>query len=567
MSRIVTDVNIKMDSRGANGKRKFTEYDELRLIISKKRNKPKDKFEHTSMDYYPLFINISDNSIIYGCLSSYVHLQSQGRYSCFTAKSALIGGYKLERKRMFDMKQYCAHRSFPSVSDLLNRGKHLFHQFDRCNVTWGHIEDTREELHTLFGDGNCNQCCINLTSSFFTITARKYSDATGIWARNVYDNDHKTNWIVALLTNMMQYPHLCHFIWNSQIHVTLLTELMCILTGVSRGCTLEIQRLNDADLRDDPKALMWTRVIDYNVIMLLQMQLLRNLKLIKKAKWYTLIHCYVIQWMVFILEQLVFRVFKQKEREAFGNSVMINFVHLICYAFYYLVKYPEWKKKLFGNSRTNRFKISGWFEALESLWKDFDSREKDDMDPVSFYVLCTLICLQNDEFVVMKHKEIKRLSTMLFRVKWYEMECHNVCCDKRRFNVNEFYKCEGCKVARYCSKRCQKKDWNLYNHESVCNGLKELQAKYERKQNELQKLSKTQWKKLERMFMNACEAMDFMRQYERHEFKGSHSNPSTLRELVNDMEHNECKQPAKCNVCDQEGSCCNAVDNELLMEL
>eukprot|EP01083_Nonionella_stella_P176048 614896_1 len=446
---------------------------------------------------------------------------------------------------------------------------------------------------------------------FLSIIGRKVVTKAGISLFSA--NQPKNSWTLALLTNMMQYPHLCDFVWNhSQIHTILLQELTLVLQTLTRGCVLECQRLNDPDLRDDPNALFWID-IDYNGIALIQLQLVKNLKLLSKDEWYRLIvdSCTLTQWMVFVLEQLMFKVFCQEERKMFGYTVMINFTHLISYAFYYLVKYPKWKQKLLSNSGLHRVKLNEWFKALEKLYLELKSGTQEDMDPVSGYVLCALICLQNDEFVVVKYKEMRRLSEIVFRVKWYETECHNVSCDNRRFNVDKFclqndefvvvkykemrrlseivfrlkwyetechnvscdnrrfnvdkfYKCKQCRVARYCCRSCQKKDWNL-NHKYVCNVLMQLQVEYEEKQNELQKLSDKERQRLEMKFVEARDAMHFMKQYGSHE--GLYKQQPTLKHLVNNPGEYLLKEPVKCNICAQKGKACNESGCALLLEL
>eukprot|EP01084_Bolivina_argentea_P036586 67655_1 len=36
----------------------------------------------------------------------------------------------------------------------------------------------------------------------------------------------------------------------------------------------------------------------------------------------------------------------------------------------------------------------------------------------------------------------------------------------------EWYKCGGCKMVYYCSRHCQKYDWNIFNHKAICCKLK-----------------------------------------------------------------------------------------------
>eukprot|EP01084_Bolivina_argentea_P150566 262929_1 len=445
------------------------EYDELTMIISRKRNQKQNMFKYpddTEYIYYPLFLSLKDHSIDYECLSGCICAQQRGQLK---PKSQFIEGYKLERKRMFDIKQQCTHNTFSSVSSLMNRLKYLMHGFATA-PSIGHIEDIKDELHQLFGTGNCNNCCIYLLSHLFQITDKKVMDKAGVWLWSIDANyQPKNSWTLALITSIMQYPHLCDFVWNySHVRVLLLNELVLSLKNLTIASQMERERLNDPELINHPDARFWIGEIDYCSIALLQLQLMRNFKLIRKKEWYSIMvtSIYLKEWMVFVLEQLKLKIFFQTEFQRFGNTVMMNFVYIITYAFGLLLKYPKWRRILKKTFKSHHFDISNWFEQLEKLYITEKLKIK---DPVHLLVLCWLICLKNEQFVTMQFEEIYILSRDIFKVKWYEIECHNHLCVNRRFMVNKFYKCKQCKVAIYCSKKCQKMDWNNM-HRINCDG-------------------------------------------------------------------------------------------------
>eukprot|EP01084_Bolivina_argentea_P047088 86746_1 len=52
------------------------------------------------------------------------------------------------------------------------------------------------------------------------------------------------------------------------------------------------------------------------------------------------------------------------------------------------------------------------------------------------------------------------------------IECQYYGCRKHKRFCDKFYQCSQCKFAKYCSRKCQKRDWNLEKHRLVCSVLK-----------------------------------------------------------------------------------------------
>eukprot|EP01084_Bolivina_argentea_P051391 94530_1 len=71
----------------------------------------------------------------------------------------------------------------------------------------------------------------------------------------------------------------------------------------------------------------------------------------------------------------------------------------------------------------------------------------------------------------------KYLSVSDNNLKFDNVECQWRKCEKRKVDMKQkcsvkmWKKCKGCKVVRYCSKHCQKLDWNKGSHKEVCKKL------------------------------------------------------------------------------------------------
>eukprot|EP01083_Nonionella_stella_P036086 98473_1 len=453
--------------------------DDLKTLILKKHNRFSQE-THTNDELCGILNMLPQESIPFECLFMYIRCQDNEApdMNLFQAISQFSGGYKLERKRMFDMKQKCSHHQYNGSVALMSRAQHLMHKF--MEGIYGETEDNKRELHRLFGVGNCNECCIYLIADFHKITGKQLTKYKDVWGFGT-DIDLGNNWTLALLTNIMQYPHLFDFVWNRcELRLIVLNELNILLWKMKRGCMLEHQRLTDPLLRNDPHASLFIN-IDYNIILLLQFQLLRNLKFTKKETWFSLIvnGSHFNHWMVFVLQQLRLKIFCVPPWSNFGWGVMINFVHMITYGFYYLVKYPEWTRE--WNMASNKLNHKIWFDELEKI---FNEAKRNNERLEYLCIVSSLFCLSNARFVLHKHKEMKQLKNDVVRYKWYDMECHNAKCKGRRFR-KQLKKCKTCAVARYCSRRCQKYDWQK-GHKYVCDGLNRMESAWKQKQNEIE---------------------------------------------------------------------------------
>ena len=85
------------------------------------------------------------------------------------------------------------------------------------------------------------------------------------------------------------------------------------------------------------------------------------------------------------------------------------------------------------------------------------------LDAIHNYILKTIHCGYNN----------KRHS--ILRNKYHQrIKCGNLFCNQNNKH-NEWKKCARCKVIYYCSKKCQKYDWNKLKHRNICDMIIKLQ--------------------------------------------------------------------------------------------
>ena len=82
--------------------------------------------------------------------------------------------------------------------------------------------------------------------------------------------------------------------------------------------------------------------------------------------------------------------------------------------------------------------------------------------------MCPLVCA--NDFFDWCYRSVEKIVNRIGEIKWMQYICSNGKCRKTR-NDCVLMKCDKCRVARYCSRRCQKYDW-IKNHKQLCHKLR-----------------------------------------------------------------------------------------------
>lgn len=68
----------------------------------------------------------------------------------------------------------------------------------------------------------------------------------------------------------------------------------------------------------------------------------------------------------------------------------------------------------------------------------------------------------------------QQLESKKYKAVCFSRGFNNLPISQRKYIRVKFYLCKKCRVARYCSRKCQKIDWNKYSHKTVCSPISRL---------------------------------------------------------------------------------------------
>ena len=162
-------------------------------------------------------------------------------------------------------------------------------------------------------------------------------------------------------------------------------------------------------------------------------------------------------------------VLKQKEMLLLDECHAVLSIHwIIMWFMYYRQKMaPKTRSKYERLIRPFQSEINKMYERLKFEFYDQLLYESEFVK-----VLCKqLIEAMGPVGIIEDFSQFGR--SKKWRVKRNDMKCLYYKCKRQRsINGEEpawtLRKCKGCRVARYCSKSCQKKDWKFGHHKEIC---------------------------------------------------------------------------------------------------
>eukprot|EP01084_Bolivina_argentea_P256796 432506_1 len=393
----------------------------------------------------------------------------------YTGERVFINGYtQQEFQRMKDMNQMCDHLNFDSISQYFDS---LHNLLNMLNDKDKQKELTKERFIKLgSASALCKQCSLYNATNFIqfanwnkqigsvpsgTVKIIKYSPLLA----------NSSLFIIMFMTYILQYQPTARIVFNySNLWIIYMQYIIISMHTVTLQHNEELNHVYHKSRHEN---------IDYAALFYHFNQVFRNIKLLKLYHWKGYIYSVFFQnWLEFVHTHLKSGLYLKYYQ---GGECIHSFFILICHAMYY-INNNKWQQK--------KEMICKWFDDLSNISRDilFKSFMKDvqnhnneapllgdDIDRLR--TIGMFLLLKNDDHVNTLYTKYSKWGQKIYEIKWNDTQCQNHFCNIRRRTAinNKLYKCKSCRVAKYCNKYCQKKDWR--NHKQCCRKLKKMRKK------------------------------------------------------------------------------------------
>eukprot|EP01084_Bolivina_argentea_P063098 115259_1 len=208
---------------------------------------------------------------------------------------------------------------------------------------------------------------------------------------------------------------------------------------------------------------------NYKMGILLLLPIIVNMSLMKKIHW-KILGCHFENLLKTITTEFKYNTYLTIN---FGNI----FMNLLLMLMVFILKHTH----------KNQNKV---MKSYNTQWRHILKKTTDKKQSA---MILQFISLTNNHKLYNLYNSLNEIIVKYDNMRWKKMKC--IRCRVTRQYV-DLMKCKSCKVIRYCSKKCQKLDWNRYNHRQQCKTFTKMRKQHKALINRAAQLNPYELRKL-----------------------------------------------------------------------
>eukprot|EP00483_Globobulimina_turgida_P008555 UN08573 len=208
-----------------------------------------------------------------------------------------------------------------------------------------------------------------------------------------------------------------------------------LILDISRRCKLETEKRSRLKNKFDSRVANIATNICYRTNMTVLLQLIRNIKFLKKYHWQSIVFYarYFCEWLHFVQKQLEYGLFVNYP---FGVECMYCFLILIAFGLYYINEY-RW----FAIMECKNMSVCDWFANIKNTQNCISYNN---FNLEVFQVAAAFISLEKAKNVELLHEKYVLFGKEVYDLKRNDVQCQYQLCNVRRKDIcnGKLYKCK-----------------------------------------------------------------------------------------------------------------------------
>ena len=346
----------------------------------------------------------------------------------------------------------CPHQEYGSIEGLLDHFREYVRSgmideetLDDKEVAHGHMNQL---LHD-FKRRKCQKCALNFTANLPSLLRE-----LGEHSRRPLCPVSIPPLICFYFENVQNYYGVSIFIFHqSNLWLTYLSSITDLFNDIDQNLTLH----SSLD------------VAEVEVINLQLCHVARHMHRWKHVHWKCFLKNHFWRWLSCTGILLIWGHMRSESMGDINSFVLYMFV-ITVFSFNRIQngqRHSSLRIKLIKS-------LNSWFKSMRDVISTNPFIANYNLSGQGIGVITEFLDLQNANHLAYFLKKYRRSNEKIHEEKWGNMRCSNTVCGVTRAECNarrqlrrSFSKCKSCRVARYCSRKCQKADWKTHKKNCI----------------------------------------------------------------------------------------------------